>query len=58
MKINNLVDMKTAGKKIINLGADFVILKGGHMSTPTISDLLIGQDVFDQGIWASSQATE
>ena len=48
MKINNLADMKIAGEKIINLGANFVVLKGGHMNTPTISDLLIGQEVFDQ----------
>ena len=48
MKINNLADMKIAGEKIINLGANFVVLKGGHMNTPIISDLLIGQEVFDQ----------
>ena len=48
IKINNLNDMKTAGKKIINLGASFVILKGGHMNTPIMSDLLIGKKVLDQ----------
>ena len=48
MKINNLADMKTAGKKIIDLGANFVVLKGGHMNTSTLSDLLIGKEVFDQ----------
>ena len=32
IKINNLTDMKTAGKKIIDLGANFVVLKGGHMN--------------------------
>lgn len=48
MKINNLADMKTAGKKIIDMGAIFVVLKGGHMNTPIISDLLIGEEVFDQ----------
>ena len=48
MKINNLADMKTAGKKIIDLGANFVVLKGGHMNKPIMSDLLIGEEVLDQ----------
>ena len=48
IKINNLTDMKTAAKKIINLGASFVVLKGGHMNVPIMSDLLIGTDVIDQ----------
>ncbi len=48
MKINNLTDMKIAGKKIINLGASFVVLKGGHMNTSIMSDLLIGEQVLDQ----------
>ena len=48
MKINNLTDMKIAGEKIINLGASFVVLKGGHMNTPILSDLLIGEEVLDQ----------
>ena len=48
MKINNLVDMKIAGEKIIKLGANFVVLKGGHMNTPIISDLLIGEKIIDQ----------
>ena len=48
MKINNLADMKIAGKKIIDLGAKFVILKGGHMNTSIMSDLLIGKEVLEQ----------
>jgi hydroxymethylpyrimidine/phosphomethylpyrimidine kinase len=48
IKINNLVDMKTAGEKLIDLGASFVVLKGGHMNTPIMSDFLIGEEVFDQ----------
>ena len=47
-KINNLTDMKTAGEKIINLGASFVVLKGGHMNKPIMSDLLIGREFIDQ----------
>ena len=48
MKIKNLDDMKTASEKIIKLGANFVVLKGGHMNTPIISDLLIGEKIIDQ----------
>jgi len=48
MKINNLADMKTAGEKIIDLGADFVVLKGGHMNKQILSDILIGEEVFEQ----------
>ena len=47
MKINNLADMKTVGEKMIDLGANFVVLKGGHMNKPIMSDLLIGYEVFD-----------
>ncbi len=48
IKINNLSDMKTAGEKMIDLGANFVVLKGGHMNKPTMSDLLIGKEIFYQ----------
>ena len=41
MKINNLTDMKNVGKEIIKLGASNVIMKGGHMETPVITDLYI-----------------
>ena len=41
MKINNLTDMKNVGKEIIKLGASHVILKGGHMGTPVMTDLYI-----------------
>ena len=41
IKINNLKDMKNAGKEINNLGASHVILKGGHMKALVMTDLLI-----------------
>ena len=41
MKINNLTDMKNVGKQIIKLGASNVVLKGGHMETQVITDILI-----------------
>ena len=48
MKINNLADMKTVGEKMIDLGANFVVLKGGHMNKPILSDILIGEEVLEQ----------
>jgi len=48
MKINNLSDMRKAGEKIIDFGASFVVLKGGHMNTQIMSDLLIGEEIIDQ----------
>ena len=48
IKINNLADMKTVGEKIIDLGANFVVLKGGHMNKPIMSDILIGEKVIHQ----------
>ena len=48
IKINNLTDMKIAGEKIIDLGANFVVLKGGHMNAQIMTDLLIGEEVLDQ----------
>ena len=41
IKIKNLIDMEKAGKEIIKLGASSVILKGGHMKTEVMTDLLI-----------------
>ena len=41
IKIKNLTDMEKAGKEIIKLGASAVILKGGHMKTEVMTDLLI-----------------
>ena len=41
IKIKNLTDMEKAGKEIIKLGASSVILKGGHMKTEVMTDLLI-----------------
>ena len=41
LKIKNLTDMKNVGQEIIKLGASHVVLKGGHMETPVMTDLLI-----------------
>ncbi|MGL5757043.1 MAG: bifunctional hydroxymethylpyrimidine kinase/phosphomethylpyrimidine kinase [Paraclostridium sp.] len=45
IKINNLDDMKLVGKKILELGPDYVLMKGGHLDGDAI-DILIGKDVF------------
>ena len=45
MKIDNFKNMKIAGEKILNLGASYVILKGGHMNTQILVDLLMGEEV-------------
>ena len=48
IKINNLNDMKIAGEKIINLGASYVVLKGGHLKTSILTDFLIGEEIIEQ----------
>ncbi|MGL4797254.1 MAG: bifunctional hydroxymethylpyrimidine kinase/phosphomethylpyrimidine kinase [Paraclostridium sp.] len=46
VKIDNLEDMKIAGKKILDLGPKFVLMKGGHLEGDAV-DVLIGQDTFE-----------
>ncbi|WP_443944719.1 bifunctional hydroxymethylpyrimidine kinase/phosphomethylpyrimidine kinase [Pedobacter sp. AW1-32] len=41
MEINDVDDMVLAGEKIVGLGAKAVLLKGGHLSGPIVSDILI-----------------
>ena len=46
IKINSLSDMENAGKQLLAMGASDVILKGGHMETSIIRDMLISsQDI-------------
>ena len=45
MNIKNINDMEKAGKIILKLGASHVILKGGHLETEEITDLLIDHKV-------------
>jgi len=40
MEIKNLKDMKEAAMRISSLGAKAVIIKGGHLQGPKVSDLL------------------
>jgi hydroxymethylpyrimidine/phosphomethylpyrimidine kinase len=46
INIDNLDDMKLAGKKILSLGPDYVLMKGGHLEGDAI-DVLIGKDIFE-----------
>ncbi|MEF9992273.1 MAG: bifunctional hydroxymethylpyrimidine kinase/phosphomethylpyrimidine kinase [Romboutsia sp.] len=46
MKINNIEDMKYVGEKILEMGPQYVLMKGGHLDGDAI-DILIGKDVFE-----------
>lgn len=46
VKIKTIEDMKLAGKKILELGPSYVLMKGGHLEGDA-SDILIGKDVFE-----------
>ncbi len=51
MSIKNITDMRVAAKKILLLGCKAVLLKGGHMESETVIDLLISNNeeaVFEQ----------
>lgn len=44
MKINHIGDMIIAGQNIINMGAQNVLIKGGHLDTDELKDVLITKD--------------
>ena len=46
MKIETVEDMKQAGKKMLELGPKYVLVKGGHLDGDAI-DVLMGEDVFE-----------
>lgn len=46
LKINNLEDMKEAGKKILEIGPKYVLMKGGHLDGDAV-DVLIGENTFE-----------
>lgn len=46
IEINNLEDMKVAGKKILELGPKYVLMKGGHLDGDAV-DVLIGENTFE-----------
>ena len=46
IKINNVDDMKLVGKKILELGPKYVLMKGGHLDGDAV-DVLIGKDTFE-----------
>ncbi len=46
MDVENIKDMKEAAKKISNLGPEAVLVKGGHMETENIKNVLYKNDEF------------
>ena len=46
MKIETVEDMKKAGKKILDLGPKYVLVKGGHLDGDAV-DVLMGEDIFE-----------
>mgnify|MGYP001165007234 CR=1 FL=1 len=40
-KINNTSDLETVGKSIIDMGIDNVLMKGGHLNSLQLTDILI-----------------
>lgn len=46
IKIDNVDDMKLVGKKILELGPKYVLMKGGHLDGDAV-DVLIGKDTFE-----------
>ena len=43
MKINNVKDMEASAKKLIKLGAKNVLIKGGHLKSSIINDVLLSK---------------
>ena len=46
IKINNREDMILAAKKLINLGAKNVLIKGGHLNTKKVEDIFLNRSDF------------
>lgn len=46
IEIKNIEDMKIVGRKILELGPKYVLMKGGHLEGDAV-DILIGEDVFE-----------
>lgn len=46
MTIHTLEDMKKAGEKILELGPEYVLMKGGHLEGDAV-DILMGDGVFE-----------
>ena len=45
MKINSIKDMIRAGKILINLGAKNVLIKGGHLKSKKMNDILVNKKI-------------
>ena len=49
--IGNTAEMRTAGERLLALGCRAVLVKGGHLAAPTVSDVLVTAQ--DARIWES-----
>ena len=47
MKINNLDDMREVGKRILELGPKYVLMKGGHLEGDAVDQLQNVEGEFD-----------
>ena len=43
MKIKSMLDMKNAAKKLLDLGAKNVLIKGGHLGSETLKDIFVNK---------------
>lgn len=48
MSVDNLRDMRKSAEKIAELGPEAVLIKGGHLNTPKIHNLLLRDDEFTE----------
>ena len=48
ININSSADMKRAGRKLINLGAKNVLIKGGHLKSKMMIDILINKKIIKE----------
>ena len=46
IKIRNKKDMITAAKKLINLGAKNILIKGGHLKSEKVEDIFLNKSTF------------
>jgi len=46
-KINNITGLETAGQVIVKMGIDNVLMKGGHLKSSNLTDILISKNKVD-----------
>ena len=43
-EVNTLADMKRVGEKLLSMGPKAILVKGGHLSTDILTDILVSKD--------------